>query len=83
MPSGRGGLYYLLTYLDTVHLKFGTFFLAKFPRENLCIVDGDNSDVNDHDNVACAVTLYLNPGKIPVMEIKNHLQYAYVSYVKQ
>ena len=64
VPPGRGGLYYILVYLDTRKGNYGRFFVAKFPKSVLCAVDGDNTDdPDDHDLVTCAVTLYLNPGK--------------------
>ena len=62
MPPGRAGLYYFLIYMDTAPQVYGVFFLAKFPRERLCIVDGDNQNANNHDNGACAITVNLTEG---------------------
>ena len=64
VPSGHGGLYHFITYTDTDDGQSGSFSLAKFPRNDLCIVDGDNTNNNlDHDSQSCAVTTYLNPGE--------------------
>ena len=62
MPSGRGGIYYFLMYMDTVPYEFGVFQLAKYRRQKMCTVDGSNEKRLNHDNGACAVTIKLNQG---------------------
>ena len=63
MPPGRAGLYFFLMYMDIAPRTFGVFCLAKYQRERICIVDGQNRDTDSHDSSACATTVNLAQGR--------------------
>ena len=62
-PSGRGGLYYFLMYMDIAPRTFGVFCLAKYRRQCICTVDGQNRATDSHDSGACATTVNLTQGR--------------------
>ena len=73
VPTGRGGLYHFLTYLDTIPGNYAVFHISKFPKDKLCTIDGDNTiGIEDHDNVACGVTTNLNEGNVSDRIISNN-----------